>query len=458
MTLLAGILLALVGAGLCLWSPVAALPLVLVALLYLARRLHLDTKPLMLVAGPLQRSCFAYSGYAAAVSATLLAGAGLRPGNRRLGWPGTLVLGLAAYTLLSVYLRAVVEQGRLVANPLASDGPTFYKYMAHALTLYAVLALGLRSRHEARHAVYGYLAAMVAVSLLALYQWLHGDNDLLRRYWSGKAPLSLLQPVFGRSTGVFYDSNHLGNFLAVGILLALGQLLGRRGALRRLAFAAAAALGGAALFCSSSLSNWCGLAIGLLIFVSLRRGWPHLTAVVALVLLACASFGVQEAVRPQLAPPLVTKVESLMRLDLSPEGPLGIRTVLAGTALRLFASSPVVGVGYGAFQALVARDETVMRLTRNITYSHNSFLLVLVELGVLGLLLLLALLGTHLGVLSRLARSRDPEYRAMGASLVAALCACLIFEATYDSLLYDVPLWTVLGLGVGVWRLRGASA
>ncbi|MFQ5599225.1 MAG: O-antigen ligase family protein [Candidatus Krumholzibacteriia bacterium] len=457
MIFLLGVAFSLVAGCLAVSSWVATLLLLGCLVLYLLHYVRVDTKPLMLAAGVLQRSCFAMPGYLAAVSVVALPAMGLRRWRRPFRkLESGLVLALVLYTCVSLYLRAAVEQDQFVfPDILATSGPTFYKYIAHALVLYLVLALGLRTRRQARHCIDGYVIATFALALVAFYQQMQGHNDLLRYYYAQATPsASLLQPDFTRITSVLRDSNHLGNFLVVGILLMWGRVHERVGFLRRLSVFAFMIVSSMALFFSLSFTNWISLGIGLLVLLSLRRGWLHAGGVMAVLVLLVATFGLHGSLTPRLTPSILDKATSLVQGDLSPNGPLGIRAALASASLHMLRSSPLLGVGYGAFQAHAGSDEALMRLTRNIVYAHNSFLLVLAELGIIGFLLLLAMLGVHLRLLVRLARSCDPEYSAIGAALVAAFAAALIYEATYGSLLYDVPLWTVLGLGTGLRSLE----
>lgn len=453
-----GLVLALLGAAACLVSPWLGCTLLGLVCLRLVLHLGLDAKPLMVAAAPLQRSCLAMPGYLAAAGAAVLAVLQLGRGRKRLDWPARLVVCFVAYTLLSLYFRAAVEQGRyFFPNPLQTAGPTFYKFILHAMAMYVVLALGLSTRRDVRRVVGTYLLLTTAFSTLAIYQHVIGDNAFLRAYWDGKEPLSRLKPDFSRATALFMDPNHLGNFLVVGVLLALGDAARVRG-LRRLTRLGVVVLGGIAVFFSHSVSSWVGLVTSLLVFTTLRRGWLHAGIAGSLVLLLGLLTGASTQLLPDLDADTVSKLSSLAAGDSSLDGPFGIRVALAGVATRMFWMSPLVGLGYGAFQAHLATDEVAMQLTRNITYSHNSYLLVLAELGILGMVLLLGILAAHARVLLRLARDPDPEYRALGAALCAGLLACLIFEATYGSLLYNGTLWTVMGLGLGIRSRRSHEA
>lgn len=116
---------------------------------------------------------------------------------------------------------------------------------------------------------------------------------------------------------------------------------------------------------------------------------------------------------------------------------LASRTQGSSEVLGYLAQSPVVGRGLGTFQA----DYHIL---------DNQYLLLLIEVGVLGLAVLLAvLLGTVLTALVARRRTADPAERALGAAFIVALTLGLALSASFDSFSFPQAvglLFLMLGL------------
>ncbi|MDO5713763.1 MAG: O-antigen ligase family protein [Tissierellia bacterium] len=101
---------------------------------------------------------------------------------------------------------------------------------------------------------------------------------------------------------------------------------------------------------------------------------------------------------------------------------------------------PIIGVGLGhlPFKRMF---ETYIR-TMPIYHAHNTFLEVLAEMGVLGLLLFLILIGNvyYFGT-KTLLRNKDPFYQVMGAALLAGFTGAL-FHGMFENLLYLMKITT----------------
>jgi putative inorganic carbon (HCO3(-)) transporter len=119
------------------------------------------------------------------------------------------------------------------------------------------------------------------------------------------------------------------------------------------------------------------------------------------------------------------------------------RVDLWENAEQSFLQSPLVGNGYATFQM----GEHVA----NLKDTHNWYVKVLVETGIIGFIMALMLLLQMLAVSYRLfRRASDPLYRGLGLGLFLAVCACIVANCFGDR-------WTYLEITAPLWVLFSAA-
>lgn len=113
-------------------------------------------------------------------------------------------------------------------------------------------------------------------------------------------------------------------------------------------------------------------------------------------------------------------------------------------AEQAIGQNPIFGSGFATFQ--------LVPHVHGLKDSHNWFVKVAVETGVVGLLLTMLLLG-QLGALAwRLyRRSTDPLYKGLGLGFFIALCTCIVANCFGDR-------WTYIEITGPLWLLAGAMA
>ncbi|MFW5940883.1 MAG: O-antigen ligase family protein [Chloroflexota bacterium] len=187
-----------------------------------------------------------------------------------------------------------------------------------------------------------------------------------------------------RAYGLTAHPNLLGAMVAALLLFLLPYLLRARG-MRRALFLIAATAGLLALFFSFSRAAWLGFAVGLTVWFWLyrhplqHREWTARRAARYLLPLLLVIFL------------LLAYQDLVLSRFIDLDRPLEARSIEqrladAERALRLFAEQPLLGAGLGYFvDAASAYDAEASRV-------HNVPLLAAAELGVVGLLAVLALL------------------------------------------------------------------
>jgi O-antigen ligase len=112
-------------------------------------------------------------------------------------------------------------------------------------------------------------------------------------------------------------------------------------------------------------------------------------------------------------------------------------------AEKSFVSSPIVGTGFATYQ--YAKHEANLRDT------HNWYVKVLVETGILGFIFAFMLLQQMLATSYRLfKRATDPLYQGLGLGLFLATCACIVANCFGDR-------WTYLEITGLLWVLVGTA-
>jgi len=105
--------------------------------------------------------------------------------------------------------------------------------------------------------------------------------------------------------------------------------------------------------------------------------------------------------------------------------------------------SPIVGQGFATFQYGEHVD--------NLKDTHNWYVKVLVETGIIGFILALWMLQQMLATSYRLFRTTsDPIYQGLGLGLFLATCSCIVANMFGDR-------WTLLEITGLLWVLMGAA-
>jgi putative inorganic carbon (HCO3(-)) transporter len=119
------------------------------------------------------------------------------------------------------------------------------------------------------------------------------------------------------------------------------------------------------------------------------------------------------------------------------------RVDLWENAKKSFYNEPLFGMGYATFQYGDHTD--------NLKDTHNWYVKVLIETGILGGILAVILLFQMLSLSYRLYRhSNDPLYQGLGFALLLCVSACIILNCFGDR-------WTYLEINGLLWAIIGAA-
>jgi O-antigen ligase len=304
-----------------------------------------------------------------------------------------------------------------------------------------------------------FLIVFTAVRTPKHFVWVAGAYVLggtaAATYGIARPPADTAYYDVSRVAGTLGDPNELAAVLVPAIVLA-GALVVvlKRAPLLRMLFAGAAVLCAGGVFLSLSRGGLVALGVAMLASVLVAGRWraQALVLVVAATLGGLFYFGF---VASEDAVNRVTQVE----------GGTG-RSDLWNIGLRMVEDKPVTGVGLGNFETssihyllepgVVRRDEFIVDHPK---VAHNTYLHVVSELGVVGGVLFLSVLGFALMCVIRAARKFARLNERSMELLARALLVALIGILTADffiSEMFAKQLWLLLGLGPALLSVANA--
>ncbi|MBO4205810.1 O-antigen ligase family protein [Micromonospora echinofusca] len=231
--------------------------------------------------------------------------------------------------------------------------------------------------------------------------------------------------------------------LAFGIVLA--ALRGGGSPLLRTATVVAAVTLLAGIGFSYSRSSYIGALLVLLCFAVRRRIVAPLVGIALVVLVLTQATGT-----PLLPQTITDRIDETTTQD-GLDGSSAVRLDLWVSALRMALDHPVSGVGYLGFldhlpeyfTLRVAGTGLPIDLDR-LAYPHNTYLTVLAELGLVGVLLLGTLLGMAVRQVRRRLRTGPDQIADMALFALAGLAACSLFGEPLLTMPVIVPFVLVL--------------
>ena len=235
-----------------------------------------------------------------------------------------------------------------------------------------------------------------------------------------------------RAAGLFSNSNYFGFFSAQVLTLLVAMIPVTRRWGRMLTVLATIAVA-VALALSLSRGAYVGAAVGVFVLIALRRPRMALALLGAAIIAVLVLYPVFLALRIEVS---AGSTDPKAYLDLQRSEHW--RQQAFGAGIEMFLSSPVFGLGFGMFQFLSPEFIGFSPAT----YSHNQWLDLLAEQGLVGVGFMLATLAS-LGVALR--RSTHP-YAAAAIAMVVAYAVESLFINSLTSIQASGPIFIVLAL------------
>lgn len=366
----------------------------------------------------------------AALSMAALGGAWLFY-NRKLtvgGWPGMALIAL--FALIGFSALWSYWPGYSVETFLEG-----VKYLAMFLLVANVI--------DSEHRLSGMVRVLALASLIPAFggisSWMRGEHlvDGDRAGW----------------IGIFGNPNDLAYHLVVGValILAAREADERRG-VRFLWLAALVPMGVCILLTQSRggmLSA--GAVLALWVLSGLRRGGS--TGALSALPMKAAGLALAVGCVLYLAPgnPWSSRMESSKAYgeDASARG----RIDAWRTGLNIAADRPLTGVGAGAF--MVAWPDYAPGDAGPARTEHNTFIQLIGELGVPGLLLFVIALGA--GLVSAGRAARDPKLAPYARGVQCGLAGFAVCSLS-GGLAFSWPVYLLLGAALAMRRMKARDA
>lgn len=307
-----------------------------------------------------------------------------------------------------------------------------YSYMA----LFYALAGWLERREQFLVILRLLLLSTILVALFGFYQVYEGSyTDFYFKMYPLQLQEDALEAWSGRITSFLFHFNSLAGYLNLVIPFAVASVVLPKAAHLRTLGWLCLVTANTALFFTQSRGGLLAWAATMLVCIgcSARSKNTRIGIIVALVLAVY-----------MLAPGLLHYADRLQEIDQETQFS---RLALWGAAVSMFLSSPLLGIGYGNYRVLYGR---YLDVPGGRVDSHNLYLQLLAETGVIGFLAFLVIVGCFIRIGIRLVRNADPVYRALGIGITGAMTSLLV-HGLVDYLFTVSPqfgalFWTILGV------------
>lgn len=351
--------------------------------------------------------------------------------------------------LLVVYLtlRCLMTDA---PGSIASSVPPFWRLIASFWMSAALFTVARNAELDEKH----WKWLLSGLALLGVYLAITGIAEVKQQWWA-VFPRFIANPElgthYGRARGPMLMSASLGVYLVV-CFWAAWFLVPQVGRYARLALAVAMVLMCVALYYTYTRSCWLGLVGGMAVVPLLQFPKSWRPAVVAGLILGLGCGGLL----------LGGKLMDIGRKDSDGDAEHSVyqRASFAYVSLRMVSDTPLFGCGFGRFYDkkmpyLSDRSQKIELESIRPLDHHNTFLSILTETGIVGLILFVAVLVAWSRTAWHLWRSPrlPPWVRSHGLFTLAVLITYMLNAMFHDLTLSPSEQWIVClitGFAVGL--------
>ena len=243
------------------------------------------------------------------------------------------------------------------------------------------------------------------------------------------------------------NADELGLIIALSIPMALYLLTANRNLLLKALCWGQLVAGFTAILLTATRGAMFAVLVGVMVISvptlsRMSRTQKGMAVIACVALLACAALFVPRASIDRY---LTTGTELT-------QGTLTHRTVIWAAGLEVFRDHPIVGVGAGAY------GQAVVKLIDIAYIAHNTFISVLVELGMVGAALFLLLLGSMLHSVFRMPYLEKWLWLAVLATWATGAASVTWENRKISWLLFGLVAAQAYAKTTGVFRLRREPA
>lgn len=263
--------------------------------------------------------------------------------------------------------------------------------------------------------------------------------------------------IIGVMTGrafftLFGDVNYFASFLLMALAIAIGFILISKSMHKKILFSIASLLLSLSIISTVSRS---ALAVLLVVWIaylgflfSSQRGLRKFIGP-AIVLIVFGLVGVL------LLTDIGTKVVDLFTLSMRVESvvtgkdaSVDQRITILGVGMRVVESNPWIGVGFGSFEKAFSSFQGAHLSTGFERSAHNTYLRIMAETGIVGLLASFAFFLSMVLYFWRTYRvARDKDQRILAFAILVSIISFLVMSATLDQL-FEPHFWVIAAVGI----------
>lgn len=316
-------------------------------------------------------------------------------------------------------------------------------YCAFILAYFLVVNL-IRSREWVMRCIFGIIASCTAVSLYGLFEHFFG---LAATTWHDTR---LFEDISGRVVSTFENPNVLSEYLIMCIPIIFTAMISSKTPKSKIALLSSVVAGVGCLVFTWSRGAWIGFLIGAVLFLLMHNK----NTLVALFL---GAFAVPflPLVLPQS---IVQRITSIGNMS---DGSTIYRVSTWQSVWKIIKDYWQSGIGIGeeAFEKIYRLYATVG--IENAPHSHNLYMQILVELGIVGLVAFVALMlvwaqsAFTLHVSER--RCEKMYSNAIFCGIVAVLAQGMTDYIWYNYRIF-LMFWLLIGLGTAICKTLYATA
>ena len=302
------------------------------------------------------------------------------------------------------------------------------------LSMFFVLRNMLNTEKRLNVMLKVFLFSALLVGLYGLYQYMTG-NVVMNEAWVDEESFENLTV---RVYSTFSNPNVFGEYLVVAISVCVGMLWKAKGAFRKIYYVFVAAVLVGALACTSSRGAMLGLMIALCMFVIFSE-----KRLLILILLGAIAmpFVLPASVWERLSSALAfTDTSSLYRISIYK------------ASINIIKEYWVTGIGVGAFPLIYPEFSFN---AANAYHSHNLFLNVFIEMGILGFILLILTAVLFMQNLYYGIKKGVRKYGFLLGGILGGFIG-LTLQGMTDYIWHDYSIvllfWIILGIGAAAVR------
>jgi O-antigen ligase len=249
--------------------------------------------------------------------------------------------------------------------------------------------------------------------------------------------------IFVRPAAFFDDPNYLATMLSIGIIAAIGMAIAARRVAHSVVWLLAVVVMSGGLFVTFSRTGWLGVMFGLVPLILTarpnRRRWLMAASAVLVVVALLAAPGA-----------LVSRLASIGDVD----GDASVRTryLMLASSVEMIDDHWVFGTGLSAYEKAYP-PYRLLGARQDILKPHQLPLAMWIEMGIVGLVAELLIIG---GVVWMLVRRRHRGWNAFEAIGLACLLAILV-QSLFQYYLYFEYLWLSMALIAVATRLPAST-